>query len=68
MALVGGKTPEQVEANIRYVDDLDATDLAEIDAILQAAPEISCASRGFAACLDCWSLLGWCSCSCWPCW
>eukprot|EP01051_Picozoa_sp_SAG22_P001778 SAG22_NODE_73_length_22318_cov_47.105315_25_plen_101_part_00 len=32
---------EQVEQNIRYVDDLTAEDLAEIDAILEAAPEIS---------------------------
>ena len=45
-AVVGGKTPEQVQQNIRYVNDLTAEDLAEIDAILDDAPEISwCATR-----------------------
>lgn len=38
VALVGGKTPQQVEANTRYVNDLTAEDLAEIQAILDAAP------------------------------
>lgn len=38
VALVGGKTPEQVEANTRYVNDLTAEDLAEIQEILEAAP------------------------------
>ena len=41
VALVGGKTPEQVQQNIHYVNDLTAEDLAEIDAILDDAPEIS---------------------------
>ena len=38
VALVGGKTPEQVEANTRYVNDLTEKDLAEIKDILEAAP------------------------------
>ena len=38
VALVGGKTPEQVEHNTRYVNDLTADDLADIQDILEAAP------------------------------
>ena len=41
VALVGGKSPEQVEMNRRYVTGLTEADLAEIGAILEAAPEIS---------------------------
>jgi aryl-alcohol dehydrogenase-like predicted oxidoreductase len=41
VALVGGKSPEQVEANTRYVNDFSEKDLAEIGDILEDAPEIS---------------------------
>lgn len=41
MALVGGKTPKQVEQNVKYVNDFTADDLEEIEAILEEAPEIS---------------------------
>ena len=41
VALVGGKSPEQVEANTRFVNDFSEQDLAEIEAILEDTPEIS---------------------------
>eukprot|EP01052_Picozoa_sp_SAG31_P078528 SAG31_NODE_38049_length_299_cov_1.000000_1_plen_74_part_10 len=41
VALVGGKTPKQVEQNIKYVNGFTTDDLEEIEAILEEAPEIS---------------------------
>ena len=41
VALVGGKSPEQVEANTRYVNDFSEKDLAEIGDTLEDVPEIS---------------------------
>jgi aryl-alcohol dehydrogenase-like predicted oxidoreductase len=41
VALVGGKSPSQVEQNRRFVTGLSECDLGEISAILDQAPEVS---------------------------
>ena len=41
VALVGGKSPEQIEANSRYVSSFSEEDIMEINSILEKTPEIS---------------------------